>query len=214
MMQCLPSSLGIKAKALHPHCLPDLIYCYPSPCSLQSSHAGHMLSFQQSEWTSLQDLAFLFSLHGILFPDTLAHVLIPCTSFHWCLEQLLQIPWLETRALLSPGFVDQKSRYSMAQLGHGSESHKAKIKMSVGLDSFLEALGISLLPGSLGCWLDSVSCSCRTEVLFPCWVPVRGWSLLHLLSLCPFPCFSIGMLSLPRISISLSGTTILLLKAH
>lgn len=61
----------------------------------------------------------------------------------------------------------------------GHCSHKAKIKVSAGLGSFLEALGQTLPASSFRFGQHSVPCGYRTEVPFPCgpsvgrpvWIP-------------------------------------------
>lgn len=60
------------------------------------------------------------------------------------------------------------------------ESHKSEIMMSTWMLCFLKTLKLCLfpLPNSEGCCQKSVSWSCRTKDLIPCWLLAWGHSQL------------------------------------
>lgn len=84
--------------------------------------------------------------------------------------------------LLSHRSVSQKAGRLSASLFWVSQ---AEINASAWLHSFLGALGGILLQAQSGSSQDSVLCSCKTKVLFPCWCQIglifSFWSFLHFL---------------------------------
>ena len=88
-----------------------------------------------------------------------------CSSFNCYHNKFLQMQPLKKKK--TPSSVGQKSSAMGLSWVLCWESQDAEIRVSVGLCSLLEALGIDL---SRGCYrlLTTVSCDCRTETLVPC----------------------------------------------